>query len=719
MQHLNSAVLRNDDEAGRLSALQSYDLHTEDASSTLFQDLVGLAQTLVCSKMAFMSLVEEDRQWFKASIGLEAKETPRDIAFCDLAIRDNQVMVVLDAANDSRFADNPLVTGPPYIRFYAGAPIIDSDGYALGTICLSDPEPREDFVFSDSLAVLARHAAALLELRRKLLQHRRAVNLANDQRDRLWDNSLDMMLIVRTDGQIIAGNPAWEEKFGSIGENNKTNIAHHFDESEGAPLTQIESGQRNVIVDHQMRDRDNNLLYVSWNLARDGDLVFGIGRDLTRERATQAQLAHAQRMESIGQLTGGIAHDFNNLLTIVLGNLDIAERRIGNAKAAAKAANSDKNKAGTEPNKAQIELDKASQSINNAHEGAQRAANLTQRLLAFARRQSLRPEIIRPDNLIRDLEPLVRQALDERFTLDISTPDTISPVQIDAGQLENAILNLIVNARDSLQDNMTGNGRVELKLSEAELSQAEAETLGDEAKAARYVRICVSDNGTGIAPEIASKIFEPFFTTKDVGRGTGLGLSQVQGFVVQSGGFVTLDTALGEGTTVSIWLPASKSDAPPKQVAPRVEDSHTRDTILASGTILLVEDNAELRNHIAALLEEQGYDVTQANDGVVACAFLNCGQPKPILVLSDITMPRMDGYQLAQFITHEKLGIPVVLMTGYARTEPPENCEFATLVTKPFSSDEIIDVVQKTVSQNIAMNSHPVRDCDTDGNIRV
>jgi signal transduction histidine kinase/ActR/RegA family two-component response regulator len=694
MEHLETVVLRNDDEAGRLSALHSYELHIEDASATLFQDLVGLAQTLVCSKMAFMSLVEENRQWFKASVGLDAKETPRNIAFCDLAIRSNEVLVILDAANDPRFADNPLVTGPPYIRFYAGAPIIDSDGFALGTICLSDPEPREEFAFADSLAVLARHAAALLGLRRKLLQHRRAVNLVNDQRDRLWDNSLDMMLIVRIDGQIIAGNPAWEEKFGAIGENDKTHVSHHFDEAEDAFPTRMESGQRNVIVDHQMRDRDNNLLFVNWNLARDGDLIFGIGRDLTQERATQVQLAHAQRMESIGQLTGGIAHDFNNLLTIVMGNLDIAERRIGNAQAAK-----------LDQNTLESELNKALDSINKAHNGAQRAATLTQRLLAFSRRQSLRPEIIQPDALINDLEPLVRQALDERFTLEISTPDEIAAVEIDAGQLENAILNLVVNARDSLQDNKSGNGRVELKLSEIKLSQEESQTLDDNARPGRYVKICVSDNGTGIAPDVASKIFEPFFTTKEVGRGTGLGLSQVHGFVLQSGGFVTLETALGKGTTVSIWLPASQKAAPVTPPEPLAKDAPRQADQIVSGTILLVEDNADLRAHIASLLAEHGFDIVQAVDGLTAQAILSSDQPKPDLVLSDITMPRMDGYQLAQFIAREKFDIPVILMTGYAASNVPDDCGFVTLVTKPFSSDEIIDVVCKKLSDKAIAGS--------------
>ena len=694
MENLQSVILRNDDESGRLSAIKSYELRSDDASSVLFHDLVKLAQTMVGSQMAFISLVEEDRQWFKASIGLDVSETPRNIAFCDHAIRQDEVLVILDAANDPRFADNPLVTGSPYIRFYAGAPIIDRDGFALGTICLADPEPRECFHFADSLAAMAQHAAELLDLRRRLIQQRRAANLANDQRDRLWDHSLDMMLIAHTDGRIIAGNPAWENTFGEVGSDDKNNITDYFDDIEERVPTKMEAGQKNVLVDRQMRNRNGELIYASWNLARDGDLIFGIARDLTQVRATQQQLAHAQRMESIGQLTGGIAHDFNNLLTIILGNLDIAAQRITGVVAEPEEGPKNKNN-----------LEKAARSIGNARDGAQRAANLTQRLLAFARRQSLSPEHVRPDELVRDFEPLARQALDERFTLEISIPDAISPVEIDPGQLENAILNLIVNARDSMRTDSGEANLVQLMLSETELSPEMAKTLDEDAKAGRFVKICVADNGTGIAPDIASKIFEPFFTTKDVGRGTGLGLSQVQGFVVQSGGFVTLDTTVGKGTIFSIWLPVAENIPPATEIASSAIQTSSTDPLPVSGTILLVEDNRDLRDHIAALLEEQGFTVEQAADGMEAHAFLSGNREMPILVLSDITMPRMDGYQLAQFIAQEKLDIPVILMTGYASSEAPKNCEFEALITKPFSSDEIINIVTKTITKCCAKNN--------------
>jgi len=665
---LSDSIFRGDDEVGRLAALRGYQLSPDDTDNALFEDLVTIARAIGGTRIAYISLVEAERQWFKVAQGVDIRETPRGIAFCDHAIRQDQVMVVLDAHNDSRFAANPLVTSPPNIRFYAGAPIINPDGYALGTICLSDPEPRDGFDHAPLLAALARQVAALLELRKQLLHQQLAADLAADQRDRLWDNSLDLMLIARGDGTLVAGNPAWEDAFGPVPQDGSANVRDYFSGKDaGTPITMMANGQKNVEVEREMLGRRGETLYTSWNLAREDDLIFGIARDVTRARAAEAQLAHVQRMESIGQLTGGIAHDFNNLLTIILGNLDIAQRRVGNGDTA-----------------------RAEAALANARDGAQRAASLTQRLLAFARRQSLSPSLIQPADLLRDLAPLARQALDERYGLDIDCPDALHPLLIDVSQLENAILNLVVNARDAMADQ----GRVTIALDNVDIDAAAAAASCNDARAGRYVRIAVADTGSGIPPEIAARIFEPFYTTKDVGRGTGLGLSQVQGFVVQSGGFVTLDTQLGAGTTVSLWLPAADDAG----TAVEVETGSEANTALASATggrILLVEDNADLRLHIGALLEEEGFDVAAVEDGLAALAYLDSGDRVPDLVLSDITMPRLDGHRLADAIRERLPRLPVLLMTGYDGGERIETMPPDTLITKPFSADELIALIRK------------------------
>jgi PAS domain S-box-containing protein len=518
------------------------------------------------------------------------------------------------------------------------------------------------------LAALARQVAALLELRKQLIHQQLAADLAADQRDRLWDSSLDMMLITTADGRLVAGNPAWEKAFGPVPADGHGHVLDYFIHPDDNPPVELTNGQSDVQVEHEMRGKDGQTLYTSWSLAREGDLIFGIARDITRARAAEAQLAQVQRMESIGQLTGGIAHDFNNLLTIISGNLDIAQKRIASGQ-----------------------VERAGAAIANARDGAARAANLTQRLLAYARRQSLTPTRIQPADLIRDLEPLASQALDERHRLHVECPESLWSITVDASQLENALLNLVVNARDAME----APGEVTIHAANAERTAADSGD-GHDAPPGRYVRFCVSDTGSGIAPEIARRIFEPFFTTKDVGKGTGLGLSQVQGFVAQSGGFVTLQTALGEGTTVSLWLPVSEDEAHAHAGADgtAAQDEDCR----ADCTIMLVEDNAALRTHVCDVLQDAGFHVVQAEDGQAALEAMRAAETRPELLLSDITMPRLDGKALASEVRKSWPEIPIVLMTGYAGGALDVDCPHNLLITKPFAPDELVAMVRRTLA---------------------
>ncbi|MEO1046664.1 MAG: ATP-binding protein [Pseudomonadota bacterium] len=664
-----------DDEKQRLAALQSYNI-LGSPPERMFDDLIDLARLIADVPIAYISLIDSDRQWFKAAHGLPVPETPRDIAFCDHAIRSKDVMVVLDAHEDPRFCDSPLVTGPPHIRFYAGAPIITPEGYAVGTICLSDTKAHPDFTGQQELAALARQAAALLELRRSLSQQAVAARMASDQRDRLWDNSLDMMLISRPDGQLVAGNPAWEEMFGPIAEDGSANIIDYLAPGEDRSPTPMVNGQKDIQVEREMVNRKGDTVYASWNLAREDDMIFGIARDITRAREAEAQLVHVQRMESVGQLTGGIAHDFNNLLTIVLGNLDVAERRL-----------------------AKGEKDRALAAITNARGGANRAASLTQRLLAFARRQSLSPVQINARELIDGLMPLARQALDDRISLTLNIAETLPAIRIDPGQLENAILNLIVNARDAMADNDQGKGEIALHASERTIDEREAESLHSNAHAGHFLRLCVSDNGSGIAPEIAKRIFEPFFTTKPSGKGTGLGLSQVHGFIAQSGGFVTMDSKVGSGTTISLWLPVDHGGAvtPEKPQMAEVNRQHPQPDQPARH-ILLVEDNESVRAHVAELLDEEGYDVVSLVDGQAAVAHLQQSGRQPDLVLSDIMMPNLDGHGLARWVRDRHATMPIILMTGYAGGDLPADSPHDALIKKPFSPQDLLNTISEALN---------------------
>lgn len=682
--HFNNKAARlaplQQDEAGRLAALNSYavmDSGTEQA----FDDLVNLARTILDVPIAYIAMLDSDRQWFKSSHGLESGQTARNISFCNQTIQSDRVMVIPDAHKDPHFANNPLVTGSPFIRFYAGAPIINPDGYAVGTLCLSDTKTHDHFDKQDALMALARQAAALLELRKVVGVQQEAMRLADDQRDRLWDNSLDMMLIARPDGRLVAGNPAWEKMFGPVPSDNSATLETFLGPDEGRSPTPMANGQKDVQVERQMRTRDGQLVYTNWTLAREDDMIFGIARDITRAKEAEAKLVHAQRMESVGQLTGGIAHDFNNLLTIISGNLEMAERRLKRGQ-----------------------TDRAESAIANAQDGAQRAANLTQRLLAFARRQPLSPTRVSLSQLIDNLLPLAKQALGERCRLAVNCEDDLPPLHIDGAQLENAILNLVVNARDAMGEQ----GDVALVATHQLLDKKAARAEAPEAKAGRYVRLCVKDNGSGIEPDIAEKIFEPFFTTKEAGRGTGLGLSQVHGFVRQSGGFMTLQTALGEGTTLSLWLPVQENAEASMDVI--TEDADTNLSIATCApspdiTIMLVEDETGVRHHAEELISEQGYHVISYPSAADAAKALEATSPDsdlvPDLVLSDVMMPDMDGYDLARWMKERFPDVPVILMTGYTGGEVPATSPHTGLITKPFSSEKLLALISKILSTSV------------------
>lgn len=682
--HFNDQAARltplQQDEAGRLADLNSYAIMDSGAEQA-FDDLIHLARAILDVPMAYIALIDSDRQWFKASHGLPIDETKREISFCHHTIKRDDVMVINDAQRDALFANNPLVTGPPYIRFYAGAPIITPNGYAVGTLCLSDTKPHQHFDQQEALKALARQAAALLELRKILGVQQEAIRLAADQRDRLWDNSLDMMLIARPDGKLIAGNPAWEKMFGPVPADNSASLVTFLGPNEDRSPTPMANGQKDVQVERQMLTRDGRIIYTNWTLAREDDMIFGIARDITRAREAEAKLVHAQRMESVGQLTGGIAHDFNNLLTIILGNLEMAERKLQLGQ-----------------------IDKTKKAIANAQDGAQRAANLTQRLLAFARRQPLSPTRVALSQLIDNLLPLAKQALGERCRLAVHCEPDLPPLHIDGAQLENAILNLVVNARDAMGEQ----GDVALVATHQLLDAKTACAIAPEAKAGHYVRLCVSDNGSGIEADIAEKIFEPFFTTKEAGRGTGLGLSQVHGFVRQSGGFMTLETALGEGTTMALWLPVQENIKAAQDTIKDIAESNINIAICAPSpnvTIMLVEDEAGVRNHAQELISEQGYHVISYASAAEAAKALEANRQDPDLVpdlvLSDVMMPDMDGYDLAKWMKERYPDVPVILMTGYTGGEIPSTSPHAGLITKPFSSDDLLALISKILSASL------------------
>jgi PAS domain S-box-containing protein len=391
-----------------------------------------------------------------------------------------------------------------------------------------------------------------------------------------------------------------------------------------------------------------------------------VTRDITERRDAQLELERArealfqsQKMEAIGQLTGGVAHDFNNLLTAVIGSLELVRKRLPAG---------DRNLA----------------LIDNAMQAARRGGALTQRMLAFARRQELDPELASVAALVDGMKSLFDHTLGPAIVLDIDCPATLSPVRVDTNQVEMALLNLVVNARDA----MPRGGVVAVSAREVAVTAAMAASLS--LKEGRYVRLQVRDQGHGMDAATLGRATEPFFTTKGVGKGTGLGLSMVHGLAGQLGGRLQLESREGQGTTASLWIPVAGGDAQAPQ-APVPATSTPRPL-----SILAVDDDALILVNTAAMLEDLGHEVTIAYSGREALAAL-AKMARVDLVVTDQAMPGMTGTQLVEAIRRTHPDLPVLLATGYAELPNGESTKVPRL-NKPFLqahlAQAIADVMQ-------------------------
>ncbi|WP_206667944.1 hybrid sensor histidine kinase/response regulator [Teichococcus oryzae] len=487
-------------------------------------------------------------------------------------------------------------------------------------------------------------------------------------RDRMWRLSGDMMLLADFNGRIHAVNPAWTMVLGwteaeLIG-SNIFDLLH----PEDMPRTReaigvLAAGRQVRSFDNRYRHRDGGYRWITWTASPGEGLIHAAGRDVTVEKdqaaallEAEAQLRQSQKMEAVGQLTGGLAHDFNNLLTGITGSLDLIAMRL-----------------------AQGQSDGLERYIDSAQRAAERAAALTHRLLAFSRRQPLDPRPVQPDMLVGGMLDLIGRTVGPAIQVETALENGTWPILCDANQLENALLNLCINARDAMPQ---GGTLVLSTRNHVRQSAPGAEPKGD------YVAIAVRDTGTGMTPEVAARAFDPFFTTKPLGTGTGLGLSMIYGFAHQSGGEAVIETAPGEGTEVRLLLPRHNGTVLPAR-------SLGETALPAEGageTILLVEDEAAIRMLVADQLEDLGYSVLQAADGPSGLEILRSGVAVD-LVISDIGLPGgMTGRQMAEAGLQSRPNLAVLFITGYAasaalgETQLPPNM---SVLTKPFPLTEL------------------------------
>lgn len=678
-------------EAARLAALRSYDI-LDTPSEQEFDDITLLASQICGAPIAMISLVDENRQWFKSKIGLSQSETSRDIAFCAHGILQSEVFVVEDTQADQRFAGNPLVTAGPKIRFYAGAPLLTPDGHALGMLCVNDKVPRVLAPEQRSaLLALSRQVGAQLELRRSLNQLRQTVAQLQETKEALKEKTTFFeaqvesatagLLVVDPQRKIILQNKRFLELLKipphvltDLDDRKRLAWVTATTKHPQQFLEKVEFlyAHPNEVSHDEIEFADGTILdrHTSPVVGKDGRYYGRIWayRDVSAQKRLEAQLFQSQKMETAGKLAGGIAHEFNSLLTAIIGQSELI---LGDAGLEGPPRHS-------------------AQEINKA---AMRAAILTQQLMAYSRKQVLMPQILDLNAVLAGLEGTLRHLVGRSIDMRLVPGAGLMSVKMDPGQIEQVIVNIAMNAVAA----MPGGGKFTLETANVTLDEEYVRQY-EELKPGDYVLLAMTDTGAGIAPEVKERLFEPFFTTKGVGQGAGLGLATCYGILKQSGGHINVYSEPGRGATFKIYLPqaAGQPSAPPPPPAigqmPRGVE-----------TILLVEDNAALREMAATLLTRLGYTVLKAADGLEALNVKNQrGVGHVDLVFTDVVMPNMSGKELADRFRRLYPQTKILFTsagTGAAMTHQGVLSPDVPLLPKPFTPGALACKIREVLDQ--------------------
>jgi PAS domain S-box-containing protein len=522
-------------------------------------------------------------------------------------------------------------------------------------------------------------AQALAALNAELEQQ---VMERTSQRDRVWRNSRDLLAVLGSDGGFRAVNPAWTTMLGHL---PAEVVARGFldfvwpDDVHLARISLDTAASQQDLTNFEIRlgHKDGTPRWISWRTSLEGGLIYAYGRDITSEkeqaealRQTEEALRQAQKMEAVGQLTGGLAHDFNNLLTGITGSLELLRMRVAQGR--------------------MTEIDRY---FTAAQGAAKRAAALTHRLLAFSRRQTLDPRPTDVNRLIAEMEELIRRTMGPAVAIEVVGATGLWTTLVDPNQLENALLNLCINARDAMPDG----GRLTIATSNKWMDERAARE--QELPSGQYISLSVSDTGSGMTPEVIRRAFDPFYTTKPIGVGTGLGLSMIYGFVRQSGGQARIYSEPGQGATVCLYLPRhlgkeAEADEPASPSVPqRAEDGQV---------VLIVDDEVTVRMLVAEVLEERGYTSIEAADGPLGLRILELDRRIDLLI-TDVGLPGgINGRQLADAARIARPGLKVLFITGYAEAAVVRNGHLEPgmhVLTKPFTIEDLATRLRDIVGE--------------------
>jgi PAS domain S-box-containing protein len=549
--------------------------------------------------------------------------------------------------------------------------------FDVRAIRVGNPEERQIAIFFNDVTARRRAEQALRTLNDTLEQQVQERTL---ELNTLWSTSPDLMLVIDFEGVLRRVNPAWTTM---LGYQPAELVGHHVNEfvipadhAETVDAYTVSAeGEQSRIV-NRYRHKDGSTRWISWIGVPAGDVTYATGRDITIERAqaealTQAEdaLRQSQKMEAVGQLTGGLAHDFNNLLAGITGSLELMQTRMSQGR-----------------------FNDLERYMTVAQGAAKRAAALTHRLLAFSRRQTLTPKPTNVNQLIGGMEELIRRTIGPEIALEMVGASGLWPALIDPGQLENALLNLCINARDA----MPNGGRITIETANRWLDRPAS--VQHEIPEGQYLSLCVTDTGTGMPPEVIARVFEPFFTTKPIGQGTGLGLSMIHGFAQQSGGQVRIYSEVGQGTTVCLYLPRHLGEIAGDDIALTLTEASRAEQ---GETVLIVDDEPSVRMLVSEVLEDLGYTAIEAADSAAGLKVLQSDVRIDLLV-TDVGLPGgMNGRQMADAGRVTRPELKVLFITGYAENSVIGHGHLEPgmeVMTKPFPMEALASRIKDLIA---------------------
>lgn len=672
----------------------------EDPAEIAFSAAETLARVMNVSRAGYGTIDSEretitiDKDWNAPGIkSLAGTLHFRDYGSYIEDLKRGETVYISDAYRDPRTAGNADALKAISAQSFVNMPVTEREGL-VALLYLNHEDARDwtedeiDFIrdVAERTRVASERRRAEQELKQFAQSLEQQVVERTAELDRIWRNSRDLLVVLNEDGAIRSVNPAWTAALGYSPREVLGEQFRHFlwDGAETQMQFSLsEGGLKPYFIDQviRFRHKDGSPRAIDWRITMEGQLLFAYGRDVTAEQEQAAaleqaelQLLQAQKMEAIGQLTGGIAHDFNNLLQVVSGSLQLLTREVaGNAR--------------------------ASQHIERALAGVGRGSKLATQLLAFGRRQPLEPKVINIARFIDSIEELLHRTIGEAIEIRTIRGAELWNTLVDPSQIENAILNLAINARDA----MNGVGRLTIELGNRTVAEDEVSRDPDLAPG-QYVTVAVTDTGVGMPPEVMARVFEPFFSTKPVGKGSGLGLSMVYGFVKQSGGHVKIYSEPGHGTTVRLYLPRSTD------VEERINEQDMGPISGGTETILVAEDDDEVRATVVALLGELGYTVLKARDAESAWTVIESGIEIDLL-FTDVVMPgSLRSTDLARMARERVPGIGVLFTSGYTENSIVHDGRLdagVELLSKPYSREALARRIRQVLNARKAP-SEPV-----------